>query len=223
VQVVSYVSSRQRLVVKPVEGASVRETIRELLDGDATLYAVFSGLGRVDGVRLAREDHVRGALQLVSLGGTLSATESKLAVLGVDEAGALVGGELVDARAVELELVVELLERKPNEVAQPSTPNVKPSWAEVAAASMQPKEPELVQEEDDGAEAPTPRPGDLIEHASFGVCTVEKVDDEDFVHVRSLNQRLLRLSLEVLRLQLLGENDGHRRYRSRARAASRTR
>ena len=50
---------------------------------------------------------------------------------------------------------------------------------------------------------------------------VEKVDDEEFVHVRSANQRLLRLSLEVLRLELLDEADGHRRYRSRAKAAGR--
>jgi len=201
----------------------VRETVRELLQDRPERCAVVTGLGRVDGVRLAREAQVRaGALQLISLSGTISSKEGRLALLGVDDAGTLVGGELVDARAVELELVIELLEREVDaEVAPEPAKPIRPSWAEVAAASMQPKEHELPIEEDDGAEAPTPRPGDLIEHASFGVCTVEKVDHEDFVHVRSLNQRLLRLSLEVLRLQLLGEEDGHRRYRSRARAAAR--
>jgi predicted DNA-binding protein with PD1-like motif len=224
VHVVSYrVLSQPRLSVKPLEGASIRETIRELLQGHAGRCAVITGLGRVDGVRLAREDHARaGALQVISLSGIISPTDAKLALLGVDDAGAFVGGELTDARAVDLELLVELLEREVDaEVAVEPATTAKPSWAEVAAASMQPKEHELPVEEDDGIEAPTPRPGDLIEHANFGVCTVQRVDDDDFVHVRAVNQRLLRLSLEVLRLQLMGEDDGHRRYRARARAAVR--
>ena len=68
-----------------------------------------------------------------------------------------------------------------------------------------------------------PRPGDRIEHASFGLCNVEKLDDdEEFVLVRSVQGRMLRLSLDVLRLELVGEVDGKRQFAARARGGNKS-
>jgi hypothetical protein len=53
------------------------------------------------------------------------------------------------------------------------------------------------------------RPGDLIDHPKFGRITVERIDgDQEFVSARMRNQRLIRLSLEVLSLQPAGQADG---------------
>lgn len=197
-------------MLRPLEGASVHETVRELVAGDASLRAQISGVGSVDGVRLVREDAPRaGVVELVSLVGAVSADGARWSLFGRDGAGAWVGGELTDARVVDLELTVEVLEREPERPA----PSAKPSWADVAAAST-PRAPAI---EDDGPEAPVPHPGDVVEHPSFGACTVEKVEDEEFIHVRSPQRRLLRLSLEVLRLELVSDPGASpRHYRVRA-------
>lgn len=53
------------------------------------------------------------------------------------------------------------------------------------------------------------RPGDLIDHPKFGRITVERVDgDQEFVSARMRNQRLIRLSLEVLSLEPAGQSEG---------------
>jgi hypothetical protein len=54
--------------------------------------------------------------------------------------------------------------------------------------------------------------GDWIEHPKFGRCQVERVEgDYEFVSVRLRNQRLIRLSLDVLELLPVGEEPGGRR------------
>jgi hypothetical protein len=54
------------------------------------------------------------------------------------------------------------------------------------------------------------RTGDILEHAQFGRCVVQRVDsDQETVSVRLRNGRLVRLNLEVLRLRFQGEEDGH--------------
>ena len=59
------------------------------------------------------------------------------------------------------------------------------------------------------------RPGDLIDHPKFGRCAVERVDgDMEFVTARLRNQRLIRLSLEVLTLIPAGQADGKNLFRA---------
>jgi len=74
------------------------------------------------------------------------------------------------------------------------------SWAEVARASRQVEEVETV-----GADIEV-RVGDVIEHPKFGRVTVERLEGEhEFAHVRLRNARLVRLSLEVLRLSVASD------------------
>ncbi|MDY0001123.1 MAG: DUF296 domain-containing protein [Polyangia bacterium] len=59
-------------------------------------------------------------------------------------------------------------------------------------------------------------PGDLIEHPRFGRCRVERVEGKDeFVHVRLRNRNLVRLSLDVITLELIGSEGGHQVFRAR--------
>jgi hypothetical protein len=76
--------------------------------------------------------------------------------------------------------------------------------------------------EEPAPEAPPPpqeevrvAPGDLIDHPKFGRCIVERVEgDNEFVSARLRNQRLIRLSLDVLTLHPAGEEDGKRLFRA---------
>jgi predicted DNA-binding protein with PD1-like motif len=83
----------------------------------------------------------------------------------------------------------------------------KRSWSQAIAASAALSPPSS--KADDGNEGDAepgrlvaPRPGDWLDHPTFGRCPIERVQgDADFVSVRLRNQRLVRLSLEVLRLE----------------------
>jgi predicted DNA-binding protein with PD1-like motif len=82
-----------------------------------------------------------------------------------------------------------------------AVPSSSPSvWQDVAAASAQ----RLKGEETAVAAATLEvviRAGDFIEHPQFGRCRVERVEgDQEFISARMANQRLIRLSLEVLQL-----------------------
>jgi len=88
----------------------------------------------------------------------------------------------------------------------------EPSWTEVAerSASAPPVE-KLVEEPSD---EPL-RSGDVIEHPRFGRCEVERIEgDAEYAQVRLRNQRLVRLSLDVLQLVHAGNDGaGHRLFR----------
>ena len=59
------------------------------------------------------------------------------------------------------------------------------------------------------------RAGDLIDHPKFGRVQVERVDgDQEYVSARLRNQRLIRLSLEVLQLVPAGQADGKNLFRA---------
>jgi uncharacterized protein len=89
------------------------------------------------------------------------------------------------------------------------------SWDDVVAASdARPVQPERIEE-------PLPQEevrvtaGDLIDHPKFGRCIVERVEgDYEFVSARLRNQRLIRLSLDVLTLVPAGEDGGKRLFRA---------
>ncbi|HXU70119.1 MAG TPA: hypothetical protein VN947_12370, partial [Polyangia bacterium] len=58
-------------------------------------------------------------------------------------------------------------------------------------------------------------PGDFIDHPKFGRCAVERVDgDYEFVTARLRNQRLIRLSLDVLTLIFAGQENGKNIFRA---------
>ncbi len=230
-----------RLRVEPIEGASLRQTLIDLVEqhqGDphrATRCEV-QGAGRIDAVRLVGASAATaGIVEVIQLTGDADRQEARLRLLGRGEDGALIAGALLDARAVELVLDVELLElvdaaapeerrEQPGAAARASAPgtpparipsksSTPPSWAAVAAATLAREEAEAAAAP---PEAPAPEIGDRVEHPTFGPCTVEKIDaDEEFIMVRSATQRLLRLSLDVLRLELVGEEGGHKQFRAR--------
>ncbi len=53
-----------------------------------------------------------------------------------------------------------------------------------------------------------------VDHPKFGRCQVERVEgDSEFLSVRLRNQRLIRLSLDVLNLAPAGHSDGHRLFK----------
>jgi predicted DNA-binding protein with PD1-like motif len=91
----------------------------------------------------------------------------------------------------------------------------KTSWQDVMRASEEPPREvpdRVVASSDDEARAV---PGDLIDHPRFGRLTVERVEgDYEFVSARLRNQRLIRLSLDVLTLTRVGEEDGHQLFRA---------
>jgi predicted DNA-binding protein with PD1-like motif len=93
------------------------------------------------------------------------------------------------------------------------------SWSDVVAASERRAEAQMPvavavpDETDEEPMLPPPtddainvRPGDFIDHPKFGRVAVERVDgDMEFVTARLRNQRLIRLSLDVLTLIPAGQ------------------
>ncbi|MCD6498660.1 MAG: DNA-binding protein [Deltaproteobacteria bacterium] len=68
------------------------------------------------------------------------------------------------------------------------------------------------EEDDDWIE---PEAGDLLIHPKFGRGLIEGVEDGEFLHVRLKNNRTVRLSLDVIRLNLLGYEEGHQVFEAR--------
>jgi predicted DNA-binding protein with PD1-like motif len=164
-----------------------------------------------------------------------------------DSGVVLHGGQLVRARVYSVEFVVDAFDdltlrraadrslgldvlrlaapigaaeapEAPEEAPAPIAPAEAepPSWADVARASAggaaEAEPVEDLTEDPVGA-------GDVIEHPRFGRCVVERIEgDAEFAQVRMRNQRLIRLSLDVLTLVRDGaEPDGARRFRAEVR------
>lgn len=205
----------------------MKETLLALGAGHTRLEV--RGVGRVDCLRMVDAGPLRGEHLVLSLAGAVEDERMQLAIVARGPGGELVAGLLDEARAVEFELSVTLLQIASLEPASQKEPKLdKPpriksaatsttSWADVAAASAK-AQAESDAEEAAEADSATPSLGDRIEHATFGLCTVEKIDgDEEFVMVRTANKRLLRLSLDVLRLVRTGEEDGHTVFKARGK------
>ncbi len=100
-------------------------------------------------------------------------------------------------------------------VAVDHTPDPEPApttWQDVIAAKPEP-DPASTATSDSG-EADMLAPGDFIDHPKFGRCRVERIEgDHEFVSARMRNQRLIRLSLDVLALVAVGTEDGHRVFK----------
>ncbi len=119
--------------------------------------------------------------------------------------------------------------------ATPKPAGSEMSWAEVAAASKiaqatsplepavlppKPKPPEI-DDDDEGEEVDDEldflevEPGDIVEHPKFKRCKVARVEgDMEYVQVRLRNGNLVRLSLDIVRLVLVGSEDGHQVFKA---------
>jgi predicted DNA-binding protein with PD1-like motif len=83
-------------------------------------------------------------------------------------------------------------------------------WAEAREAL-----PSEGGQEDPPVEDARPAPGDFIDHPKFGRCMVERIEgDYEFVSARLRNQRLIRLSLDVLTLIPVGREGDHVLFRA---------
>ena len=212
------------------------------LDPGADLLSQLADLCRVHDVR-AGEVRVRGTLEDAAVGerrlaGTSEIVSFAATVAGglqatatLLHAGSLVGGRLVAARVVACDVVVDAWDDLPVAEPKPAPSFEAPArttWSDVVAASAAsdrkhqpappPVRPALNVPDDEppgSAEAPSVRPGDFIDHPKFGRCAVERVDgDMEFVTARLRNQRLIRLSLDVLTLVPAGQADGKNLFRA---------
>jgi predicted DNA-binding protein with PD1-like motif len=91
--------------------------------------------------------------------------------------------------------------------------DTKVSWADAVMASVRAeseRETSKPEEEEPEEDYRPVRAGDILDHQQFGRCVVQRVDTEgEFVTVRLRNNRLVRLSLEVLKLRYQGDEEGH--------------
>jgi predicted DNA-binding protein with PD1-like motif len=106
----------------------------------------------------------------------------------------------------------------PTPAAVPFEVPAKTSWNDVIKASDDhvppPAPPRPVRDLPDrvihsGEEEARAAPGDYIEHPKFGRMQVERIEgDYEFVSARLRNQRLIRLSLDVITLTKIGDEEG---------------
>jgi uncharacterized protein len=155
----------------------------------------------------------------------------------------VVGGQLVSGRVFAFEFVIEawddlILRRMPdaqtglhlwreaialdpNEaIATPHVPFETPArtqWKDVMAASNEPPAEPITMNDPPPPvldEHAKPVSGDFLDHPKFGRCQVERIEgDYEFVSARLRNQRLIRLSLDVIALELVGREGEHQLFR----------
>jgi predicted DNA-binding protein with PD1-like motif len=91
-----------------------------------------------------------------------------------------------------------------------------PGWAEVAAASAQRPAPAADPMAGIASDADDPiKLGDIIEHPKFGRGDVQRLEGADeYVHVRIASGRLVRLSLDVLKLTMVRREGKRRVFRA---------
>ncbi len=210
------------------------------LDPGSELLSALADLCRAHDVR-AGTARATGALREVTVGARRLDGDAEIVSLsarlgeGVDvwvalalPSGELVGGRLAAARVVSCDFVVDTFDDLPAQKAPSFEAPARTSWSDVVAASeRKPTEPAAApvrpgsnfHSDADGAPAPSAevhvRPGDFIDHPKFGRCAVERVDgDSEFVTARLRNQRLIRLSLDVLTLVFAGQENGKNVFRA---------
>ena len=57
-------------------------------------------------------------------------------------------------------------------------------------------------------------PGDILEHPKLGRCRVMKVEDGEYAHVRLPRGKIRKLSLEIVEVELEGEEDGRNVFKA---------
>ena len=102
-------------------------------------------------------------------------------------------------------------------ISAPEEPT-PPGPDELSPPSMEPDPEDEEQQQEAWKETYRPvENGDVIMHAQFGECEVQRVSaGQEYATVRRLaNKRLVRLSLEVLDLHFLEEQDGHKVFETK--------
>jgi predicted DNA-binding protein with PD1-like motif len=211
------------------------------LDPGADLLAQLTDVCRTHDVR-AGELRATGTVEDATVGDRRLAGPAEIlsfaavvkggvqAAVSLAHGGAVVGGKLVAARVVACDFVLDAYDDLPVEKAAPAPSFEAPArttWSDVVAASAasdRKHEPAVrpavnLPDRDEGESHSNDtiivRPGDFIDHPKFGRCAVERVDgDMEFVTARLRNQRLIRLSLDVLTLIPAGQADGKNLFRA---------
>ena len=99
--------------------------------------------------------------------------------------------------------------------ASPFEPTPQTSWHDVAAASAR-KAAVSPPADDSDEEDDTMQVGDIVMHPTFGRCQVQRVEGNyEYVHLRLRNGRLVRVSLDIIKVSRAGTEDGHRVFRAR--------
>jgi hypothetical protein len=92
---------------------------------------------------------------------------------------------------------------------------VEPVPADPTPPALEPVAEEGEEEVDDELDYIEVEPGDIVEHPKFKRCKVERVEgDMEFVQVRLRNGNLVRLSLDIVRLVLVGSEGGHQIFKA---------
>lgn len=231
----------RRLVGRLDRGADLFAAILEVCKAHGVSSAELRGTGSLESAELAEYDqqaHVwrptrrlnEGA-ELLSLLGSIAQQGGKptltarATVMRDRDAGIqLFGGHLLAARVFALEFVLECfddltLRREVDAAtgltlwrgAEGASP-ASTTWADVAAASA--AAPRPTPPADDDLDD-TLRAGDILMHQTFGRCEVQRIEGSyEFAHVRLKNGRLVRLSLDVIRLSPGGAEQGRRVFRA---------
>ena len=221
--IVSESTRTRRLVGRFDPGSDLLAALADL----CRAHDVRAGSARVTGTLRQATVGARtidGDVEIVSLEARLGEEIVARAALALPT-GELAGGRLAAARVVGCEFVVDTFDDLPAQKAPTFEAPARTSWSDVVAASGRKPEPEPVRPASNfhavADQVPQPateiqvRPGDVIDHPKFGRCAVERVDgDYEFVTARLRNQRLIRLSLDVLTLIPAGVEDGKNVFRA---------
>ncbi|MDB4968572.1 MAG: hypothetical protein JWN44_4261 [Myxococcales bacterium] len=195
----------------PYDVVSFHATVGDQADAPALQLSVTLGRARDESRELVG-GHLTAA-RVVSLEFVIEAFDDVTLVRTADAASGQLGWVEVD---------------KPKEKPAPTfDAPARTSWSDVMAASE--RRGDVGRVEGNRVVPPAPEPadegpshpevhvqaGDYIDHPKFGRCQVERVDsDQEFVSARLRNQRLIRLSLDVLTLIPAGQEDGHNLFRA---------
>jgi predicted DNA-binding protein with PD1-like motif len=214
----------RRLVGRLDPGSDLLAALADLCRAHDVRAGAARATGTLRAVTVAART-IDGDAEIVSLSVRLGDELQAWAALALPS-GELVGGRLAAARVVACDVVVDTFDDLPAQKPAPTfEAPARTSWSDVVAASERRPEPEPVRPASNfhavaDHVAPPPaevhvRPGDFIDHPKFGRCAVERVDgDYEFVTARLRNQRLIRLSLDVLTLIHDGEENGKNIFRA---------
>lgn len=176
---------------------------------------------------------------IAELGGKPTLTARATVMRDRDGGVVVLGGHLLAARVYALEFVLECFDdlalhrgtdaatgltlwrsAEPTTGATstassgPAAPSAT-TWADVAAASAKGPAATAAAAAAEEDLDDTLRAGDILMHQTFGRCEVQKIEGSyEFAHIRLKNGRLVRLSLDVIRLSGGGVEQGRRVFRA---------
>jgi predicted DNA-binding protein with PD1-like motif len=121
-------------------------------------------------------------------------------------------------RPADLDKDLDLNDEDEEDTGEALSLSMSTSWDEVKTASE-------AQAAREAAAAQGPKRGDLLEHPTFGRCTIERVEEnQERMSIRvNRSGRLVQLSLEYLALEAAGKEGNARLFRARPRRDNRAR